>query len=153
MYAFRRTRFALLGAGLLVFGACGRETSTASRLAGAGAALSEKDFFDPPLSARPSVLWAWLNGYVDRDQLTRELEELKAKGLGGAIIWDVGSLADPKKIIPAGPSSARKMAVKAGAQPRWPPRWTSTTSARRSRTRWLQSSASCAPIFRRPHTT
>jgi len=104
MNAFRRTGFALLGTVLLAFGACGPGASTGSRAASDRDALSEKDFFDPPLSARPSVLWAWLNGYVDRDQLTRELEELKAKGLGGAIIWDVGSLRDPKKIIPAGPA-------------------------------------------------
>jgi hypothetical protein len=88
----------------LAFGACGKGASTASRPSPDRAALSEKDFFDPPLSARPSVLWAWLNGFVDRDQLTRELEELKAKGFAGAIIWDVGSLSDPRKIIPAGPA-------------------------------------------------
>jgi hypothetical protein len=104
MNAFLRRGFALLGTVLLAFGACGPGASTGSRAASDRDALSEKDFFDPPLSARPSVLWAWLNGYVDRDQLTRELEELKAKGLGGAIIWDVGSLRDPNKIIPAGPA-------------------------------------------------
>jgi hypothetical protein len=49
------------------------------------------------------VLWAWLNGYVDRGQITRELEEMRAKGLRGPIIWDVGSIRDPKKTIPAGP--------------------------------------------------
>ncbi|NTV82181.1 MAG: hypothetical protein HGA24_12260, partial [Candidatus Aminicenantes bacterium] len=73
MNAFRRTGFALLGTVLLAFGACGPGASTGSRAASDRAALSEKDFFDPPLAARPSVLWAWLNGYVDRDQLTREL--------------------------------------------------------------------------------
>jgi len=104
MNAFSRRGFALLGAVLLAFGACGPGTSMGSRSASERAALSEEDFFDPPLSARPSVLWAWLNGYVERDQLTRELEVLKAKGLGGAIIWDVGSLSDPRKIIPAGPA-------------------------------------------------
>jgi hypothetical protein len=104
MRTLRKINPALLGTVLLVFGACGPGASTGSRPASDLAALSEKDFFDPPVSARPSVLWAWLNGFVDRDQLTRELEELKAKGLGGAIIWDVGSLADPKKIIPAGPA-------------------------------------------------
>ena len=65
--------------------------------------LSERQFFNPPLAARPSVLWTWLNGYVQTNQLTRELEEMKAKGLAGAIIWDLGSLRDPKNIIPAGP--------------------------------------------------
>jgi hypothetical protein len=104
MRTSRKIHPALLGAAILVFGACGPGASTGSRPAPDGDKLSERSFFDPPLSARPSVLWAWLNGFVDRDQLTRELEELKAKGLGGAIIWDVGSLRDPKKIIPAGPA-------------------------------------------------
>ena len=102
MNAPRRAVFTLLGAALLVFGACRPSDRTGSRPGSDGGALSERLFFDPPLAARPCVLWPWLNGFVDRDELTRELEELKAKGFGGAIIWDVGSLADPKKIIPAG---------------------------------------------------
>ncbi|MCX6574757.1 MAG: glycosyl hydrolase [Candidatus Aminicenantes bacterium] len=104
MSVFRTMGFAFLGPALLVFMACGPGAPSSSRPASDRNTLSEKGFFDPPLSARPSVLWAWLNGYVDRDQLTRELEELKAKGLAGAIIWDVGSLSDPRKIIPAGPA-------------------------------------------------
>jgi hypothetical protein len=44
-----------------------------------------------------------LNGYVDHKQITRELEEMKAKGMRGALIWDVSSLINPGKIIPAGP--------------------------------------------------
>lgn len=70
----------------------------------AKAGLSEEDFRNPPLEARPSALWSWLNGHVDSRQITRELEEMKAKGMRGAIIWDVGSLADPGKSIPAGPA-------------------------------------------------
>jgi alpha-L-rhamnosidase len=66
--------------------------------------LSEEAFRDPPLAARPSALWSWLNGYVDHAQITRELEEMKAKGMRGAIIWDVGAIADPDKLIPVGPS-------------------------------------------------
>ncbi len=94
----------VLGAVIMALGVCGPESSIGPRTGSDIEALSEKLFFNPPLSARPSVLWAWLNGFVDRAQLTRELEELKAKGLAGAIIWDVGSLRDPKKIIPAGPA-------------------------------------------------
>jgi hypothetical protein len=100
----QRIAIALFGAALLALGACGSRPSSPSRPAAGGETLSEKLFFDPPREARPGVLWPWLNGFVDRDELTRELEELKAKGFGGAIIWDVGSLRDPGKIIPAGPA-------------------------------------------------
>ena len=44
-----------------------------------------------------------MNAHVDRQQLTRELEEMKDKGMRGAIIWDMGALIDPDGIIPAGP--------------------------------------------------
>lgn len=70
----------------------------------ARAALSEEDFRNPPIQARPSALWTWLNGYVDEKQITRELEEMKAKGMRGAIIWDLGSISDPQKLIPVGPA-------------------------------------------------
>jgi len=76
-------------------------------------ALSEKDFADPPLEARPGALWTWMNGYVDMAQIRRELEEMKAKGMRGAIIWDIGSLADPDKIIPAGPAFLGKESLAA----------------------------------------
>ena len=67
------------------------------------AQLSQEEFRNPPIQARPSALWTWLNGHVDHKQITRELEEMKAKGMRGAIIWDLGALSDPDKIIPAGP--------------------------------------------------
>jgi hypothetical protein len=67
------------------------------------AQLSQEAFRNPPIQARPSVLWSWLNGHVDHQQITRELEEMKANGVRGALIWDVGSIADPDKMIPAGP--------------------------------------------------
>lgn len=70
----------------------------------AQAALSPEEFRNPPMEARPSALWTWLNGYVDHKQITHELEEMKAKGMRGAVIWDLGSIADPQKIIPAGPA-------------------------------------------------
>ncbi|MFA6126896.1 MAG: glycosyl hydrolase [Bacteroidales bacterium] len=66
--------------------------------------LSAELFANPPLEARPGALWPWLNGYVDRKQLVYELEQMKAKGMRGAIMWDIGSLADPLKMIPVGPA-------------------------------------------------
>ena len=77
----------------------------ASSLAAAPlSALSASEFLSPPISSRPMVLWAWLNGYVDREQLTRELEEMRAKGLRGPILWDVASIRDPEETVPAGPA-------------------------------------------------
>ncbi|MES2981523.1 MAG: glycosyl hydrolase [Verrucomicrobiota bacterium] len=66
------------------------------------AQFSEESFRNPPIEARPSALWTWLNGHVDFKQITRELEEMKAKGMRGAIIWDLGSISDPEKIFPEG---------------------------------------------------
>lgn len=66
--------------------------------------LSSKDFFNPPAETRPLALWTWMNGYVDTGKLVYELKEMKEKGMRGALIWDIGSLADPDKIIPEGPA-------------------------------------------------
>ncbi|MBT8044109.1 MAG: hypothetical protein KJO79_04085, partial [Verrucomicrobiae bacterium] len=65
--------------------------------------LSRELFDHPPLQARPMGLWTWMNGYVDHNQITYELEQMKEKGMRGAIIWDIGALIDPDKIIPSGP--------------------------------------------------
>jgi hypothetical protein len=77
------------------------------------AQLSREDFRNPPLEARPSCLWSWLNGHVDHKQITRELEEMKANGMRGAIIWDVGALSNPDKMIPAGPEFLGPESLKA----------------------------------------
>lgn len=65
--------------------------------------LLQDSFKNPPVENRPLALWAWLNGFVDTTKLVYELEEMKDKGMRGAFIWDVGSLADKEKMIPAGP--------------------------------------------------
>src|ERR1035441_3672479 len=46
----------------------------------------EKGFADPPNSARLRAYWWWLNGNVTKGAITRDLEEMKAKGFGGALI-------------------------------------------------------------------
>ncbi|MFN6270235.1 MAG: glycosyl hydrolase [Akkermansiaceae bacterium] len=77
------------------------------------AQFSPETFRNPPIEARPSALWTWLNGHVDLKQITRELEEMKAKGMRGAIIWDLGSIADPQKIIPEGQAFFGSESIKA----------------------------------------
>jgi len=69
-------------------------------------------FRQPPMSARPRAYWDWTNGYVNLPQLTRELEDIKDKGLSGFDIFDVGG-KDPEKIIPTGPAFMSAESVEA----------------------------------------
>jgi len=64
----------------------------------------EEGFKHPAKESRPLALWPWLNGYVDTVKLVYELEQMKDKGMRGALIWDVGSLMDPDQMIPEGPA-------------------------------------------------
>jgi hypothetical protein len=86
----------VLLATILLFIQCKTEPTTQRKL--------EDGFFNPPTENRALALWPWLNGYVDTTKLVYELEQMKDKGMRGALIWDVGSLMDPDKMIPAGPA-------------------------------------------------
>ncbi|TAG54363.1 MAG: hypothetical protein EAZ27_09115 [Cytophagales bacterium] len=61
-----------------------------------------EDFKNPPLSAKPRALWTWVDGNFDKESITFELKEAKAKGMGGFDIWDVNHVQDEKKIVPKG---------------------------------------------------
>ena len=67
-------------------------------LAGLRAADTDKlqsEFVNPPAAARPWVYWWWL-GRVSQETITRDLEALKAKGIGGMVLFqcDDGILPD-----------------------------------------------------------
>lgn len=68
-----------------------------------GNTISREAFITPPLEARPGAYWCWLNGYVDRKTLSREMEEAKALGMRGFEIWDIG-VYRPVGMVPAGPA-------------------------------------------------
>ena len=55
----------------------------------------------PPNSARPWVWWFWLNNNVSRESITRDLEELRAKGIGGVTVYSIGA---PAGSVPSGPN-------------------------------------------------
>ena len=59
-----------------------------------GAAADElaKGFQNPPDSARPWVWWFWLNNNVSKTSITADLEELKAKGIGGVTVYSLAAL-------------------------------------------------------------
>ena len=69
----------------------------------AGETISPAAFSNPPREARPGAYWCWLNGHVDHQQMTREMEEAKALGMRGFEIWDVG-VYRPRNIVPVGPA-------------------------------------------------
>jgi len=79
--------------------------------------LSEGSFQNPPAAVRPRAMWCWLNGTVSLDHITRELDEMKDKGMGGADIWDVYAgwcFTDvDKKTVPNGPEFMGPESVKA----------------------------------------
>jgi hypothetical protein len=50
----------------------------------------ETGWNNPPNEARLRAYWWWLNGNVTSESITRDLEEMKAKGFGGAVIIDAG---------------------------------------------------------------
>jgi hypothetical protein len=62
-------------------------------------------FPDPPASARSRAYWWWLNGNATKAAITHDLEEMKAKGFGGAVILDAGG-ADQRDNdqVPHGPT-------------------------------------------------
>ena len=59
----------------------------------------------PPTDARLRAYWWWLNGNVTSNAITRDLEEMKAKGFGGALICDAnGAAQDGNAEVPHGPT-------------------------------------------------
>ncbi|HBB92774.1 MAG TPA: hypothetical protein DC042_13940 [Bacteroidales bacterium] len=62
-----------------------------------------REFADPGKDARPKAYWNWLNGDVQLNSLTNDLEEAKAKGLGGLLMWDTEAMRNPGGMVPAGP--------------------------------------------------
>jgi hypothetical protein len=64
----------------------------------------ESGWNNPPNAARLRAYWWWLNGNVTKASITHDLEEMKAKGFGGAVIIDAdGSSQDGNARAPHGP--------------------------------------------------
>jgi hypothetical protein len=65
----------------------------------------ERGFARPPRDARLRAYWWWLNGNVTRAAITRDIEEMAAKGFGGALICDAGGAEqDGNDRVPHGPT-------------------------------------------------
>ena len=46
------------------------------------------DFVHPPESAKPWVFWMWLHADTTPAAITRDLEQMKAKGIAGFVLYD-----------------------------------------------------------------
>src|SRR4051794_7591747 len=61
-------------------------------------------FLSPPPAARVRCYWWWLNGNTTEEAITRDLQQMKAKGYGGALLVDAdGSSQLGHRKAPAGP--------------------------------------------------
>ncbi|MEI8206458.1 MAG: glycosyl hydrolase, partial [Kiritimatiellales bacterium] len=49
----------------------------------------EHGFLTPPDSAKPWIFHCWMNGYVTKEGITKEFEEMKKAGVGGMQIFNV----------------------------------------------------------------
>jgi hypothetical protein len=45
----------------------------------------KEGFISPPDTARPGVYWYFMDGNLDRDAITADLESMKAAGIGYAL--------------------------------------------------------------------
>lgn len=64
------------------------------------AAALRAGFLHPPHEARSSCYWWWFNGLVDKDGITRDMEEFHAKGMGEVLLVNsaggLGGIAYPQ---------------------------------------------------------
>lgn len=51
----------------------------------------EQNFRKPPTSAKPYVWWHWMGSNFSRAGITKDLEAMKAEGIGGATIFNLSS--------------------------------------------------------------
>ena len=73
------------------------------------AADLEKAFMQPPESTRPRCYWYWMDGYITKEGLTRDLEAMKRVGIGEGYIG----------LIDGQSGSAPSREVKALTDPWW----------------------------------
>jgi hypothetical protein len=83
-------KFAIFTACLLAsLAALGQDKAPADTL--------QRDFGNPPASARPRVWWHWMNGNITQDGIKRDLEWMKRVGIGGLQNFDA-ELMTPKVV-------------------------------------------------------
>lgn len=102
---FRFRTSALLLLAVLLMGGIGMGTAAAVGLEESGPPNLDPLFLRPTQPYKPWAYWWWLNANVTRQSITRDLEEMKKKGLGGFLLFDVTEyghelVPPPKRRVP-----------------------------------------------------
>lgn len=59
----------------------------------------KEGFMNPPDSAKPYTWWHWVNGNVSQSGITKDLEAMKAVGIGGFVLFDASVLIPPGPVV------------------------------------------------------
>ena len=63
----------------------------------AHAATLDENFRDVPVASRPWCYGWWINGHVDKETITSDLEAMKRVGFGGLLMFDARGYWDDKE--------------------------------------------------------
>jgi hypothetical protein len=74
---------------MLLFAFCACAAPAADDLA--------KGFSVPAESVRPCCYWWWLNGYITREGIVRDLDEMRTKGINGVLVFNAGGGPTPQR--------------------------------------------------------
>ncbi len=62
--------------------------------------LLEKNFLNPPASAKPWVFWYWMHAAVSKEGITADLEAMKEVGIGGAYLMPIKDTSSAIPFLP-----------------------------------------------------
>lgn len=65
-------------------------TLSAMTVAAEPSKILDQQFQAPPPQAKPWVFWVWMDVDIPQAAITRDLEQMKAKGIAGCILYDCG---------------------------------------------------------------
>ena len=61
--------------------------------------IVKEGFLNPPDSARPGVYWYFMDGNLDRDAMTADLESMKQAGIGYVLFLEVNVGVPGERLI------------------------------------------------------
>lgn len=79
---------ALLLLQLVLLNSC-RKSNDKNNKSGVSIGELKKSFLNPPDSARPGVYWYFMDGNMSKEAMTKDLESMKAAGIGNLVFLEV----------------------------------------------------------------